>query len=339
MIKTAVRRVLDRAMAEGGIPGILVEIREGAGSRSDERKRSPEDRFRIGSITKTFTATVLLQLAAENKVRLDDPVGKWLPGLVEGNGHDGDEIPLRRLLDHTSGIANHTEDPEALSEYETYTPRQLVDIALRRPAAFKAGTDWAYSNTNYVLAGMIAERVTGRDLAAEIATRITVPLGLSGTRLPRAGDETLGEPHSRHHTKLFSPDPAAEIYDATELEPSPYWAAGGMVSTAGDLNRFFGALLGGRLLPPEQQRAMFTTIPTKNWLPATTYGLGVSSVTLPDGTELWGMGGALFGSWSYVYGSRDGGHLLAVNVNGDWTSGPWDDASGVFTDLLVAEFC
>jgi D-alanyl-D-alanine carboxypeptidase len=118
-----------------------------------------------------------------------------------------------------------------------------------------------------------------------------------------------------------------------------FWAAGGMISTAGDLNRFFGALLGGRILPLDQQRDMFTTVPTRNWISNAAYGLGVSSVRLPCGETVWGMGGALFGSWSYAYGARDGEQMVTTNVNGDWSNGGWDDPIGIFTDLLEAKFC
>ncbi|MFC3452779.1 serine hydrolase domain-containing protein [Amycolatopsis speibonae] len=330
----AMLTMLDRAVSEGGAPGILAEVRAGDRVWSGQRERSPEDRFRIGSISKTFTATVLLQLVAENRLSLDDPAGQWLPGLVE----HADEISVRRLLNHTSGVFNYTQDQVALSQRETYTPHQLVEVAAAHPADFEPGAGWAYSNTNYVLAGLIAERVTGRDLADEIADRVCRPLGLAATRLPHAGDETLGEPHSAHFTKLFSPDPDAEIHDVTLLEPSPYWAAGGMVSTAGELLRFFGALLGGRLLPPEQTRALFDAVPTRDWLPDAAYGLGICSLKLPGGSEVWGMAGALFGSWTYVFGSRDGAHLVAANINADWAAGPWSDPGEVLADLLVAEF-
>ncbi|MER6256151.1 serine hydrolase [Streptomyces sp. NPDC001584] len=118
--------------------------------------------------------------------------------------------------------------------------------------------------------------------------------------------------------------------------PPMFWAAGGMISTAGDLNRFFGALLGGRILPPDRQRDMFTTVPTRDWISDAAYGLGVSSVRLPCGETVWGMGGALFGSWSYAYGARDGRQMVTTNVNGDWSDGGWDDPIGIFTDLLEA---
>jgi D-alanyl-D-alanine carboxypeptidase len=126
---------------------------------------------------------------------------------------------------------------------------------------------------------------------------------------------------------------------ALAIYGSPFWAAGSMISTAEDLHLFFSALLGGRLLPPSLQREMLTMVSTRDWIPHTSYGLGVSSVTLPCGVTVWGMGGAMFGSWSYTYGTRDGTHLLVTNVNSDWATGPWNDPIGVFTDVLQAEFC
>ncbi|WP_331721467.1 serine hydrolase domain-containing protein [Streptomyces sp. NBC_00212] len=347
MTTSKVQRVLERAVDEGGVPGILAEFRDGegrwfgsagVGDTETGRERSPQDRFRIGSITKTFVATVVLQLAAEHELSLDDTVEKWLPGVVRGNGHDGCRVTVRQLLDNTSGIFSYTEDYAALQARDSYTPLQLVQIGLSHPAAFEPGTDWGYSSTNYILAGLLVERVTGRAVADEIAERIVHPLRLAGTYLPCADDQAIRGPHSRHYTKLYLPDPDAEIYDTTELDPTPYWAAGGMISTAEDLNHFFGALLQGRLLPEIQQKAMFATVPTKGWIPGTAYGLGVCSLTLPCGTTVWGMGGAVLGSWSYTYGTRDGRRMLTINTNADWAQGGWDDPIGIFTDVLEAEF-
>jgi D-alanyl-D-alanine carboxypeptidase len=343
----AIQRLLERAVTQGGLPGILAEVRDGdrqwfgtagvADTRTG-RKRSPRDRFRIGSISKTFVATVVLQLAAEGRLSLDDTAEQWLPRVVHGH-HDGARVNIRMLLNHTSGIFNYTDDQEALNRSEPHTPESLVQIAMSHPPTFTPGSGWAYSNTNYVLAGMIIERATGRALAEEITERVSRPLGLTGTYLPHGSDPTIHGPHSRHYTKLFQTGPGAPVHDATELDSSMFWAAGGMVSTAGDLNRFFGALLGGRILPPDQQRDMFTTVPTRDWISNAAYGLGVSSVRLPCGETVWGMGGALFGSWSYTYGARDGEQMVTTNVNGDWSNGGWDDPIGIFTDLLQAKFC
>ncbi|MGW0909502.1 serine hydrolase domain-containing protein [Streptomyces sp. NPDC002853] len=344
----AIQRLLQQAVTHGGLPGILAEVYDGdrqwfgtagvADTRTG-RKRSQQDRFRIGSISKTFVATIVMQLAAEGRLSLDDTAEQWLPGVVRGHQHDGARVSIRMLLNHTSGIFNYTDDQEALNRHETHPPESLVQIAMSHPPTFTPGSDWAYSNTNYVLAGMIIERVTGRALSEEITERISRPLGLAGTYLPHGSDPTIHGPHARHYTKLFETDPGAPVHDATEFDSSMFWAAGGMISTAGDLNRFFGALLGGRILPPDQQRDMFTTVPTRDWISNAAYGLGVSSVRLPCGETVWGMGGALFGSWSYAYGARDGEQMLTTNVNGDWSEGSWDDPIGIFTDLLQAKFC
>ncbi|MFI5979052.1 serine hydrolase domain-containing protein [Streptomyces sp. NPDC051452] len=344
----AIQRLLQQAVAQGGLPGILAEVCDGdrqwfgtagvADTRTG-RKRSQQDRFRIGSISKTFVATVVLQLSAEGRLSLDDTTEQWLPGVVHDHHRDAARVNIRMLLNHTSGIFNYTDDQKALNRHETHLPQSLVQIAMSHPPTCTPGSGFAYSNTNYVLAGMIIELATGRSLAEEVTERISRPFGLADTYLPHGSDPTIHGPHSRHYTKLFQTDPGAPVHDATEFDSSIFWAAGGMISTAGDLNRFFRALLGGRILPPDQQRDMFTTVPTRDWIPDAAYGLGVSSVKLPCGETVWGMGGALFGSWSYAYGARDGEHMVTTNANGDWSNGGWDDPIGIFTDLLEAKFC
>jgi D-alanyl-D-alanine carboxypeptidase len=347
----AVQQVLDQAVA-GGLPGISAEIRgpdrtwfgtAGVADITTSRQRKPPDRFRIGSTTKTFVATVVLQLVAEHRLRLDDPVERWLPGVVRGNGQDGRRVTIREMLGQTSGIFDYQGDstlqkqsvgtPFLVHRFDQYTPDQLVRIAMAHPSPFAPGTNWGYSNTNYILLGMLIERITGRSLAQEIALRIARPLGLTGTYLPAATDTSILAPHGRGYSKLLLPDPTP-IYDVTELSPSWSWAAGGLISTVGDLTRFFGALLAGTLLPPAEQRAMFTTRPTAGWIPNTTYGLGMSSIALSCGRVVWGMGGAISGSFSYTYGTRDGRTVLAVNVNGDW-----NNPIGTFTQALEAQFC
>ncbi|MFD1936911.1 MULTISPECIES: serine hydrolase domain-containing protein [Nonomuraea] len=348
-----VQRALDSAVA-GGAPGMVAEVRDrrgrwfGSAGVSDTetgQKRRPYERFRIGSATKAFTATVILRLAAEDKLSLDDTVEEWLPGLVQGNGYDGREITVRQLLNHTSGIFNYGNDPEFFAKgvgaawfehrYDTYTPEQLVRIGLATPPPFKPGEAFLYSNTNYFLAALIVEKATGRTFAQELTRTVLRPLGLTGTSLPGT-DPKIDGPHPAHYSTLFSADATPKIYDATEMDQSFAWAAGGIISTTGDLQRFFGALLGGRLLPADQQREMFTTVPTTGpvpWIPDTRYGLGVFSQKLPCGVTVWGNAGATYGSWTYAMGSRDGEHLLTSQLNGDWSG------LSVFTDVLSAEFC
>lgn len=357
-----VRKVLDRAVAEGGLPGAVAEVRDGhrrwygstgVADTTTGQARRPQDRFRIGSTTKTFVATVVLQLAAEGRLSLDDSVDHWLPGVVDGPGYQPDRITVRQLLNHTSGVYNYVMDDDVLKtalgpaflqhRFDTYTPAQLVGIAMRHRPDFAPGTGWVYSDTNYVLAGLIVERATGTTLAEQIEQRISIPLGLRDTYTPDPSDVTVEGPHGRGYSRLGDPHPDAPVYDVTELSPTWGWASGDMISTVGDLETYFTALLGGRLLPPAQQKEMFTVIPTppKQWIEHTAYGLGVNSIDLSC-TTVWGMGGAINGSWTYTYGSRDGRHLLSTNVNGDWANGNWKSGAspvGVFTEELEAEFC
>ncbi len=348
----AVQAVLDSAVTTGGLPGIVTEIREdgrswfgtaGVADLDTGQPRFPADRFRIGSTTKTFVATVLLQLVAEHRVGLDDSVQKWLPGLVEGNGYDGSKITIRELLNMTSGVYNYAEDagvgaefvglPFLTHRFDSFTPAQTVELGIRNPPNFQPGQGWHYSDTNYTLAGMIIERATGDSLADEIARRIAQPLHLTATYLPVGNDPTIHGPHGRYYSKLMLPGPDATIYDVTEQNPTAGWAAGGIISTVGDLDRYFGALVGGQLLPPAQQREMLQMLPTKQWIPDTEYGLGLAQITLSC-TTVYGMGGAIDGSWTYTFGSRDGRHMMSTNVNGDW-----NQPISIFTNELEAEFC
>ncbi|MBO1416422.1 serine hydrolase [Streptomyces sp. FH025] len=353
-----VQAVLDQGVTTGGLPGAVAEVRDGrhrwfgdagVADITTGRPRQEQDRFRIGSTTKTFVSTVVLQLAAEGRLSLDDSVEHWLPGVLDASGYQPDRITVRQLLNHTSGVPNFAMDDEIGKEFwhepflqhrfDDFTPERLVGIARAHQPDFAPGTGWTYSDTNYVLAGMIVERASGSTLAQQIRQRITTPLGLTSTYEPASEDVTIHGPHGREYSHLGYTDPNTPDYDVTELSPSWGWASGDMISTTRDLNTFFAALLDGRLLPPAQQQEMFTMVrtPADKWIKDTSYGLGVSSVNLPC-TTVWGMGGAINGSWTYTYGSRDGRHLLSTNVNGDWLnggSGPID----LFTAELKAEFC
>jgi D-alanyl-D-alanine carboxypeptidase len=354
MTRTEVRRVLDQAVSDGGVPGVIADIRDAQGAwfgtagvadTATGGERHQDDRFRIGSITKAFTSTVVLKLAAEGRLSLDDTVDKWLPGLVGGNGNDGAKITIRQLLNQTSGLFNYSLSERLMPQYvgpaflehrfDDHSPEELVREAMASPPDFAPGTGWGYSNTNFVLAGMIIERAAGRSYAEEVDHRIARPLGLTETYVP--GDDTkLRGPHARHYSKLMLTEPDAPVHDVTELNASIGWAAGGMVSTAGDLHTFYRALLGGRLLPPAQQEEMFTGVSTEGspWIPDTTYGLGVFWQRLSNGVTAWGGGGAIHGSWTYAMGTRDGEHFVVSNVNGDW-----GNPIAMFTELVEAELC
>ncbi|MEU2422477.1 serine hydrolase domain-containing protein [Streptomyces sp. NPDC007851] len=341
-------RTAVEAAVEGGVPGATVTARDshgtwsataGVGDLETGAPRSPADRYRVGSITKTFVATVLLQLEAEGRLSLDDTVDKWLPGVVTGNGNDGRRITVRQLLNHTSGIFNYTNDEDFgrayflkdgffRHRYDTLTPAGLVAIATKHEPVFAPGTGWAYSNTNYVLAGMVIKAVTGRSYAEEITKRVIRPLRLTGTSLPGTRT-TLPRPSSRAYSKLAE-TAAGPTYDVTTLNPSLASSAGEMISTSADLTRFYEALLRGRLLAPHQLKEMKTTVPIPG-APNAAYGLGLADLTLPCGVHVWGHDGGIHGSSSNAATTADGRHAVAVNFNADWTGD---------TDAVIdAEFC
>ncbi len=235
-----------------GVPGITVLVRDGDTSMqltsgvSDLRTKravGPGDRFRIGSLAKPYVATVVMQLAEEGKLDLEDTVERWKPGMVP----NGAAISVRRLMNHTSGLADYAEvSQEVNAPYfkgdlgHVWTPRQLVRIAAAAGPLFKPGADVHYSNTNYTLLGLIVERASGNSLEHELRTRIFEPLKL--TRTSFATDGKLTAPYARGY--LVG---QGEPLDVTELYPY-YWGAGNLVADANDVARFYRALLGGELV-------------------------------------------------------------------------------------------
>ncbi|WP_328871400.1 beta-lactamase family protein [Streptomyces sp. NBC_00287] len=344
---TATREAM-KAAVKDGVPGVTATARtngrnwaatEGVGDLRTGKSRSTDDRYRVGSITKTFVATVLLQLEAEGRLSLDDTVDEWLPGLVQGNGHDGRKITLRQLLNHTSGIYNYTDDKTFVEtyflkdgffehRYDTKPPEDLVAIAMTHKPDFAPGTDWYYSNTNYVLAGMVIEKATGKPYGKEIRTRILNPLGMHATSVPGTR-VTVPQPSSRGYSKLAE-STTGPTYDVTKLNPSLAYSAGEMISDSSDLNRFYTALLKGKLLPAEQLKDMKTTIKVDD-IPNAGYGLGLIERKLSCGTTVWGHGGGIHGSTSEAVTTADGRHALSFNFNGDW--------SGDSDAVLEAEYC
>lgn len=276
------------------------------------------DHFRVGSITKTFIATVILQLAAEHRLSLSDPVKRHLPDLprlTEGSDLDGRSLTLRALLTHTSGLADYTAATNALVPL---TPTQAVRTALTLPATTPGR--WAYSNTNYVVLGMVIKQITGRSYAAETARRIITPLRLSGTSFPGTRT-TLPAPHGRAYT--------SEGRDVTTLDPRVAGAAGELISTLADLDRFYAALLAGRLLPAPQLREMLNTRAAEGH-----YGMGLYPQELPCGTTVWGHNGRIRGSYVRTAATRDGDRVLTFRVNTDRLADP-----ALERTLLAAEFC
>ncbi|WP_234322788.1 serine hydrolase domain-containing protein [Streptomyces sp. NRRL S-350] len=330
-------KTLDTLPAD--ITGALVRV---GGPEARWRGTSGEDvpanaRFRIGSISKVFTATVLLQLAAEGKVDLDGgTVQRYLPGLLPA-GYP--PVTVRQLLDHTSGLpggggmtsGDGSTAWFAAHRADYFSPEQIVADMLTQPMSFAPGTAQQYNGNNYFVAGMVIEKVTGDTFADQVRRRITGPLGLHATYVPAADDLTVHGPHASVHVDVPAADGSTSRVDVTEQSPYP-WAEGGMVSSAADLERFFDALLRGRLLPPAQQAEVFAVpnVPNdhnKNCEIGPTAGHacfsagGLLRTVLPNGTEVWGKTGARPGYSSSVFATRDLSRTVVVGLNPTGISG------------------
>lgn len=301
----AVQKAADSLVRDDGFPGVLaaVEGRDGrtrdytagVGDRETGADVPVNGRVRAGSNTKSFVSAVVLQLVGEGKVKLDEPIETYLPGLVRGEEIDGNKITVRQLLQHTSGLPNYTQyiAQDAFKTRDTYTePRELLDVALQHKAVFAPGEKWQYSNTNYVLAGLLIQKVTGRPVSEEITNRIIRPLGLRDTYWPGVGERGIRGAHPKGYD---TEKPGAPMRDITRLDPSWGWAAGQLVSSPRDLNSFFSALLGGEVLRPAELKEMTTTVKTDGSLPNSSYGLGLFKSPLSCGGELWGHGGDING--------------------------------------------
>jgi CubicO group peptidase (beta-lactamase class C family) len=323
------RGELEHLTAAAGAPGAVAEVRDAASTEwlssgfadlAGRREWQPTDRVRIFSNTKTFVATVILQLVAERQVGLDEPVETYLPGLIRANGNDGREISVRQLLQHTSGLPDFDAavfgpDGYHRHRFDRHTPREQVDAGTALPRLSVPGTEFHYSTTNYVVAGMIVEAVTGRPYAAEVTDRVLRPLGLRDTAMPGhsptpGGRHARGYAHLDHEQRLS--DQGRRI-DATLLDPSLVWAGGEMVSTMSDLNTFFAALIGGRLLPPAQLAEMMRTVPA-DIFPGAGSGLGLFRVPLTCGGEYWAHGGSGIG-YTTRQGYTTDGRLVSIAMN------------------------
>nr|AFK65397.1 alkaline D-peptidase [Paenibacillus mucilaginosus K02] len=315
-----VKLVMDQVVTNKKIPSVAAgglkdgqrwSYAKGTASFEIPRPVKPSFSFRIGSITKTFTAAVVLQLAEERQLSLDDSVEKWLPGIVQGNGYDGNKITIRQLLNHTSGLANYTDlDMRDITlpqnPFRYYSVDELISKALAKPPVFAPGEGWSYSNVNTVLAGQIILKVTGDTYAEQIRKRFIEPLGMTRTFVTEASSRIPGD-----HASGYNMDRSGHLYDMTEVNQSWANAAGDMVSTIDDLTTFFSALLGGKLLNKEIMDQMLTTVDS----PIGKVGLGIYEEKTPDGQSYWGHAGGTFGYESRAGGTLDGKHILVTVMN------------------------
>ncbi|GAA4591840.1 serine hydrolase domain-containing protein [Planotetraspora phitsanulokensis] len=313
--------------------GALVQVRGTAGSWTGKSgvgdlrtgRPVPDDaRIRIGSITKVFTATVVLQFVAEGKVDLDGTVQHYLPGLLPANYPP---VTVGELLDHTSGLPSPTlpEDDRWILDhrYDKWTPQQWMDGVAANPMEFEPGTRQHYLNTNYIVLGMLIEKLTGRPYADAVRTRIIRPLGLRHTTLP-VDDVRIHGPHAKGYLAVTDDDGKTRLVDVTEMSQTMTWAAGEIISTTDDLDRFMVALFRGRLLKPAQLEKMFTVpdgVPLfdgdddpSNDQPA-AYTMGMSVMTLPGGVTVYGKTGSRYGYSTGMFATRDLKRRIVVTVN------------------------
>ncbi len=299
----------------------------------DVRTRRPvptDAQFRIGSATKMFTASLVLQLVAESRVRLDQPVQALLPGTLPASYPT---ITLGQLLDHTSGLPKSTEDvghedPAWMvrHRFDWFSPRAVVRSAIRQPMAYAPGTFQQYNGLNYILAGLVVEAVTGHSYAHELRTRLLRPLALDDTYLPGRGEVHLRGPHTHGYVRVGD-----RLVDIT-AQSAYAWAEGGMVSTTRDLGRFLRALLAGRVVPEPWLEPMLTVpdVPYAGSAGGCAKGpdaghacftAGLQRTPLPGGPVVFGKSGGVPGYRTLVVGTEDGSRVLALSLtttsNGD----------------------
>jgi D-alanyl-D-alanine carboxypeptidase len=278
--QSALQALVDETAQELLVPGYMVLLRTPQGeftAASGTTKLGELDlpradtHFRIASVTKTMTAAAILQLAQEGKLRLDDPVSKYVPEVP-----NGDNITLAQLLEMRSGLYSFTDAPEISASLDddptrVWTPQELLDIAFAQPPMFPPGSEYYYSNTNYVLLGLIIEQLDGKPLATVFQDRLFEPLGMTNTMLPPASSNLIPEPYSHGYlygssstmmygSPPYTPEMEAEA-NAGTLQPNDYtgvnhsmaYAAGAVISTAEDLATWMKALAGGKVLNAEYQ--------------------------------------------------------------------------------------
>lgn len=317
----AVDQALRNTLAAGA-PGALARITEGGRALtategiSDKATGAAMDtraRFRIGSVTKTFSTVVLLQLVNEKKIELDAPVNRYLPGLLPD-----DRITVRHLLTHRSGLSDYTNAmfDKTVPGFEAvrnrvFSYQELVKLSLAEPRTAEPGASYQYSNTNFVVVGMLIEKATGHPVAKEYERRIIKPLKLRDTSYVHPGTQIAG----LHTHGYLTPDEAgAPLVDSTEQTVSWAQSAGAMISSPADLSTFMSALVSGKLVAPKLLDQMLTMTPT-DAAGTRFYGLGLRRYDLSCGTSVYGHTGTVQGFYTYAFTTRDGARSMTAMAN------------------------
>ena len=274
-VATQLDDAISHAMADESIPGAIVGIWDPAGDYvrafgvADKATQAPmqTDLYsRIGSVTKTFTVTAVLQLVDQGKVALNDPIAKYIAGVPSG-------VTLRELAQMQSGLITFDDVEQFADSYiadphQSVTPAQLLGCALDKPLQFPPGTQYQYSNTNTVLLGLVVEKQSGQSLPDYIREHILAPLKMTHTSFPTTS--AFPDPHPQGYTA-----PQGVELTATDWNPSWAWGAGNMISTLEDMRIWAHALATGALLTPETQRQRLDTTVPMNPEKSAFYGLGI----------------------------------------------------------------
>ncbi|MET7645298.1 serine hydrolase domain-containing protein [Streptomyces sp. NPDC005426] len=302
------------------------------------RPADPAGRFRVGSVTKVFTAAVVLQLAGEGRIALDRPARHYLPDLIPAAYG---KVTVRQLLNHTSGIPSvdpgngDTLEDWYAHRFDLIDPADVVRTATAHRPDFAPGTQQHYANIGYTVAGLLIERVTGDSYASQVSRRVLEPLRLTDTYFP--GDDPSIRGRHNHGYQVFGTDD--ELRDVTVWGASDAWAAGDLISTTADLERFTRALFGGRLVRGPLLEEMFTlpdaSVREYGTGKPAAFSAGLSVMTL-GGREVWGKTGGRWGYNTAVAGTRDLSRTLVYSVNS--TDAKGSDMNATALNIVVAAF-
>ncbi|MFE9821464.1 serine hydrolase domain-containing protein [Streptomyces sp. NPDC005791] len=310
------------------------------------RPADPAARFRAGSVTKVFTAATVLQLAGERrpdgarKLDLDRTARHYLPDLIPAAYG---QITVRQLLDHTSGIPAAQGPGDTLEEwyahrFDLQTPRAMLAAATAQAPEFAPGRSQHYLNINYTVLGLLIERVTGDSYAHQVGERILRPLGLRSTSFPGT-DPRIRGPHNHGYQVFDAPGGGTELRDVTVWGVTDGWAAGDIISTTADLERFTQALFSGEVVRGPLLEEMFTlpasSVRTYRTGEPAQYSAGLSVMTL-GGREVWGKTGGRWGYNTAVAATRDLSRTLVYSVNSVDAKG--HDRNATAMDIVVAAF-
>ncbi|MFI6860948.1 serine hydrolase domain-containing protein [Streptomyces sp. NPDC050421] len=298
----------------------------------------PAGRFRAGSVTKVFTAAVVLQLAGEGRISLDRPARHYLPDLIPAAYA---KVTVRQLLNHTSGIPSvgpagtDTLEGAYAHRFDLIDPADVVREATAHRPDFAPGTQQHYANIGYTVAGLLIERVTGDTYASQVSRRVLKPLHLKNTYFPGTDPSIRGR--HNHGYQVFGTD--GELRDVTVWGVSDAWAAGDLISNTADLERFTRALFGGQVVRGPLLQAMFT-LPDAS---VREYGTGRPaafsaglSVMMLGGREVWGKTGGRWGYNTAIAATRDLSRTLVYGVNS--TDAKGQDMNSTALDIVVAAF-